>query len=279
MNRRSRTWPAGLAAACAALTLLLAGCATPPGGVSGSTTPRLGGPASDWQSNAADPAVRQRAETHLALATGYLQRGESRVALSEAKEAQDADPRFAAAFNVAGMAYAALGDRDQAEAEYQHAITLNPRDGNIYHNLGWLQCQRADYADAETQFQHALQFPNADRARTLMAQGVCQARAGKKAEAEATLMQAYDLDAANPIVAYNLALLLYQRGDYERARFYIRRLNNSELANAQSLWLGIRVEHRMDDQRAMDQLANQLRRRFAGSKELTAYDKGDFDDQ
>lgn len=276
MRHGVRAVPALTGAWGAACVLLLAGCAVPPAGPNATT--KLGGPSSVWQSNAADPATRRRAEAHLALATGYLQRGESQVALSEAKEAQDADPQFAAAYNVAGMAYAALGDREQAEAEYRHAITLNPRDGNIYHNLGWSQCERGDYVDAEAQFQQALQLPNADRARTLMAQGVCQARAGKKAEAETSLMQSYQLDAGNPIVAYNLALLLYQRGDYERARFYIRRLNNSELANAQSLWLGIRVEHRMNDQRAAEQLGNQLRRRFPDSQELTDYERGNFND-
>jgi type IV pilus assembly protein PilF len=77
-------------------------------------------------------------------------------------------------------------------------------------------------------------------------------------------MRSYELDAGNPVTAYNLALLLYQRGDNERAR-YIRRLNNSELANAQSLWLGIKVEHRLNDRKAMEQLAGQLRRRFPAS--------------
>jgi type IV pilus assembly protein PilF len=54
-----------------------------------------------------------------------------------------------------------------------------------------------------------------------MVQGMCQARAGQARQAEATLMRSYELDAGNPVTAYNLALLLYQRGDNERARFYI----------------------------------------------------------
>ena len=53
-----------------------------------------------------------------------------------------------------------------------------------------------------------------------------------------------------------------------RALFYIRRLNNSELANAESLWLGIKVEHRLGNRLARDQLASQLRNRFPKSREL-----------
>ena len=69
-----------------------------------------------------------------------------------------------------------------------------------------------------------------------------------------------------------------QRGELVRAQFYIRRLNNSEYANAETLWLGIRVEQRLGDRVAMGQLADQLRKRFPQSRELAAYDKGIFDE-
>jgi type IV pilus assembly protein PilF len=35
------------------------------------------------------------------------------------------------------------------------------------------------------------------------------------------------------------------RGELTRAQFYIRRLNNSNLANAETLWLGIKIEQRL----------------------------------
>jgi len=75
-----------------------------------------------------------------------------------------------------------------------------------------------------------------------------------------------------------LALLLFQRGEPIAAQFYLRRLNNSELANAQSLWLGIRVERRLDNRQAVEQLGIQLRKRFAQSRELASFDRGAFDE-
>jgi type IV pilus assembly protein PilF len=111
-----------------------------------------------------------------------------------------------------------------------------------------------------------------------MAQGLCQARAGKSEVAERTLAKAYELDAGNPIVGYNLANLLFARGDMPRAQFYIRRLNNSELANAESLWLGIKVERKLGDKLAMAQLADQLKKRFPRSREMTSFEKGSFDE-
>ncbi|MCY7318451.1 MAG: type IV pilus biogenesis/stability protein PilW, partial [Ramlibacter sp.] len=68
----------------------------------------------------------------------------------------------------------------------------------------------------------------------------------------------------------------FQRGEFQRAQFYIRRLNNTELANAESLWLGIKVEQQMNDRVAMLQLADQLKRRFPQSREIAFYDRGAF---
>ena len=91
-------------------------------------------------------------------------------------------------------------------------------------------------------------------------------------------MHSYELDAGNPVTGYNLSKLLYARGDLTRAQFYIRRLNNSELANAQTLWLGIKTERKLNNQEAVLQLAGQLRKRFSQSPEAAAYEKGSFNE-
>lgn len=259
---------------CAGLGLagsaLLGGCAAPAG---------PGATPSEWQTPADDSEARRRARTRLALASGYYENGQYEIALDELKKALQADPGFPDAYNLGGLIYLALGDRALAVSHFQRALALNPRDADAMHNLGWLECENGRHAEAIALFQRAAAVPTyGDRAKTLMAQGICEARAGMVEQAEATLMRAYELDAGNPVTGYNLALLLMRRGELERARFYIRRLNNSELANAESLWLGIRIERRLGDQRAMEQLALQLRRRFPQSRELIAYERGQFDE-
>ena len=63
-----------------------------------------------------------------------------------------------------------------------------------------------------------------------------------------------------------------------RAQFYVRRLNNSELANAESLWLGIKVERRMENRDAMGQLGTQLKKRYPQSREYSAFERGAFNE-
>lgn len=253
------------------LSALAGGCANKPSAPTGASA--------DILTESDEPESRKRARIRMELAIGYFEQGKTNIALDELKQVINADPTFPDAYNLRGLIYMRLNDVRQAEDSFRRAVALNPRDANSHHNYGWLLCQQARYADSYQQFELAMANPlYAERAKTLMALGICQARGGQRAEAEKSLARAYELDAGNPVVGFNLANLLFQRGDFQRAQFYIRRLNNSELANAESLWLGVKVERSMNDRVAMEQLADQLKRRFPSSREAAAYARGAFNE-
>ena len=263
---------AALGAATFGLLALLGGCAAPTQPGQESTVTEVVTPSDETE-------ARRRARIRIELAGGYFEQGKTDIALDEIKQAIAADPTLADSYNLRGLVFMRLNDVRQAEESFRRALQLNPRDADIHHNYGWLQCQQRRYAEAQRSFDVAASNPAyGGRSKTFMAMGLCQARAGQAAEAERSLLRSYELDAGNPITGFNLSQLLFQRGDFERAQFYIRRLNNSELANAESLWLGIKVEQRMKDAVAADQLADQLRKRFPQSKERTALDRRAFNE-
>ena len=249
----------------------LAGCAN---------KPEAGGaPGTDIMTASDEPEARKRARIRMELAVGYFEQGQTNIALDELKQVIAGDPSFPEAYNLRGLIYMRLNDMRQAEDSFRRAVALDPRDANTKHNFGWMLCQQNRYDESLGLFAQALANPlYVGRAKTLMAQGVCQVRAGRLAEAEQSLARSYELDAANPVTGFNLANLLYQRGDLSRAQFYIRRLNNSEQANAETLWLGVKVEQRLNDRVAMNQLGDQLRRRFPNSRETAAYARGAFNE-
>lgn len=263
-----------VAAACVAFALLAVS------GLSGCGTVSPGAGLQDDPITESDESPeRRRARIRLELAAGYFEEGRAEIALDEIKQVIASDPSFASAYNLRGLIYMRLNDARQAEDSFRRAMALDARDGDTLHNYGWLLCQTGRDKEAMPAFERALANPQyAGRAKTLMAQGICHARGGRLAEAEASLARSYELDAANPVTGYNLARLLYQRGEHARAQFYIRRLNNSEYANAETLWLGIQVEQRIGDRVAMGQLADQLRKRYPQSRELAAYDRGAFNE-
>ena len=218
--------------------------------------------------------ARRRARIRLELAANYFELGQTAVALDEVKQSLAADPSYADALNLRGLIFMRLNDLAQADDSFRRALALRGNDANLLHNYGWLLCQQQKYADADQYFGRAIANPTyMARGKTLMARGLCQSRAGQLAEAEQSFLKAYEMDAANPVVAYQLSSLLLRRNELTRAQFYIRRLNNSELANAESLWLGIKVERALGDSVAMRQLAGQLRKRFPG-----AYERGAFNE-
>jgi type IV pilus assembly protein PilF len=265
-----RKWLA-CAGVAGVLLLALAGCASRSGADSGQSH--------DMVTESDEPELRKRARIRMELAVGYFEQGQTNVALDELKQVIASDPTFPDAYNLRGLIYMRLNDLRQAEDSFRRAVSLNPRDANVQHNYGWLLCQQGRYPESQQAFDVAMS--NAvytGRAKTLMAQGLCQARAGNTAEAERSLARSLELDAGNPVTGYNLANLLFKRGDFKRAQFYIRRLNNSELANSETLWLGIKVERRLDDQIAMNQLAEQLKKRFGQSREAAAFERRAFDE-
>ena len=242
-----------------------------------STGPSGGG--AEMVTASDEPDARKRARIRLQLAVGYFEQGQTTVALDELKQSIAADPTYGDAYNLRGLIYMRLNDFRFAEENFKRALDISPRDSNVMHNLGWLYCQQARYPESQQIFTKALSDPlYGERAKSFMAMGLCQVRAGQPAEAEASLLKSYEYDAGNPVTAYNLATLLYKRGDFVRTLFYVRRLNNSELANAESLWLGIKVERRLNNREAVEQLSAQLMKRFPQSPEAGAYQRGSFNE-
>jgi len=254
---------------------LLVACAGGPGAPAAST-----GPGKDIVTASDESDASKRARVRMELATAYFGRGQMTTALDQVKLAIQADPTSSEAFNLRGLIYANLGDDTLAEESFRHALQLAPRDADTMHNLGYFLCQKKRYAESNAMFEQALAVPQyRDQSRTRLAQGVCYAFAGQMAESEATLLKAYQADPANPAIAFNLAEVLYRRGDYERARFYVRRVNSVPAqSNAQTLWLASRVENKLGNKRGAQELGDQIVARYPTSREASSFQRGAYDE-
>jgi type IV pilus assembly protein PilF len=243
-----------------------------------TVVPVAGAP--DRISSADEGDAKKRSRARLELASAYFGRGETKTALEQVKVSLAADPNYGDAYNLQGLIYAAIGEQALAESSFRQALQLNARDGDTMHNYGWYLCQQKRYPESNAMFAQALAVPQyRGVTRTLLAQGVCQAYAGELGEAEATLVRAYQLDSANPFTATNLSEVLYRRGEYERARFYIRRVNSQpDVANAQTLWLAARIENKLGNRQGVSEFGAQLRNRFPDSREASLFARRAFDE-
>ncbi len=257
-----------------ALAVWLSGCAQAVSGLDASARSDV---RADLQTESDETPNQRRARIRLELATAYFQQGQTHVALDEIKQAIAIDPAYAGAYNLRGLVYLRLNDLPLASDSFDRALALNPRDADAAHNYAWLLCQHAQYESSAKYFAQAIGNPvYAHPAKSWMAQGLCQMRSGQTDEAELSLSRSYGLDAGHPVTAYNLAHLLFNRGQVQPAQPYMQQLNGGPLANAETLWLGIKIERQLNNPDAVLALAGRLRERFAQSRELIAYDKGAF---
>ena len=222
----------------------------------------------------------KRASVRMELAAAYFGRGQMTTALDQVKLALVANPNLGEAYNLRGLIYANLGDEGLAEESFRRALQLNARDADTMQNFGYYLCQKRRYPEANALFEQALAVPQyRDASRTLLTQGVCQASAGQLPQSEATLLRAYQLDPSNSSTAFNLSEVLYRRGDFERARFYVRRVNSlPAVTNAQTLWLAARIENRLSNPRGVQDFGDQLRTRFPEARESALFTRGAFDE-
>jgi type IV pilus assembly protein PilF len=258
------------------LALATGGCALQ----RGPTAPPGGG---DWVTESDEPAQHRRARLRLELASAYYQQGQDAVALDEVKRALAAHPGLAPAWNLRGLLYLRLAQWSLAEDSFKRALELAPRDPDAAHNYGWMLCQHpqaaARHAESVALMRQALAQPAyAQAARTWTALAWCQQRAGRLAEADASLMQAQALAPDDARLDLMRAQLQHARGQWVQADAQLARLHARQPASAESLWLAIRVARKLDNQALVRQLASQLRQDFGRSPQAVAYDKGLFNE-
>jgi type IV pilus assembly protein PilF len=252
-----------------ALSLLTA-CASP-----GGDAPRELKTASD------QTATEKRAQIRLQLAVNYYQDRKYEIALDEIKQAIAAAPELADAYGVRALIYTAMNETALADENYRHALRLAPRNPDLANNYGMFLCGAGGKPDqAIGFFESALKNPQyRSPAKALTNAGNCSLKLKNIDAAERYLLEALRYDPELPAIQAGLARVYFERRDYTRAGFFINRMTEAaklESLSADVLWLAIRVKHMLGDRSTEATLAAQLRKRFPGSPEYAAFERGAF---
>ena len=226
----------------------------------------------------AESEQQTRARIHTELASGYYEMGNLGVALEEVNEAVRVDPSYGPAHNVAGLVYASLKEDRLAQQSFERALSINPLDSDANNNYGLFLCQSKREEEGIKHFLAALRNPlyrNPDR--SYVNAGVCSRRRGDTAAAENYFQSALKMRPNQPQALYQLADLEYARGNFAEAKNYLGRLTKIAPANAEVLWLGLRVARKLDDGNSEASYALQLRKNYPNSKEARALSAGQYE--
>lgn len=229
--------------------------------------------------NTENPDVQRRAAIRLQLAIEYYQQGQHKLALEEIKHVLLISPSLLEAYSLRALIQMDLGDTQRAEENFVHALKLAPNNSEVANNYGWFLCQNGREKQAMPYFEKVLRdrtYPTPVKAMSNA--GVCSLRLKDITNAERYFLLGFAEDSNNPSLNANLAKVYHDKAQYEKAKFYIRRLIKEEVFAADVLWLAIRIENKLNDQAAVDGLATQLRRRHPNSKEYALFQRGAFNE-
>jgi type IV pilus assembly protein PilF len=222
--------------------------------------------------------ARNRARSHTDLASAYFQRGNMGVALEELRIATAADPGHAPAHSLFGLVYMELRENELAARSFERALELAPNDADINHNYGVFLCQSKREPESIKYFMQAVKNPlYAAPWRSYSAAGVCTLRTGNPKDAEQFFERALRLEPDEPASLLNLGEIRYKQGRMDEARRLVSRYNKLAPPSPEALWLALRIERKLGSRVAEQSYANQLRRRFPGSPEYQALQRGHFD--
>jgi type IV pilus assembly protein PilF len=96
-------------------------------------------------------------------------------------------------------------------------------------------------------------------------------------QAEEFFERALRLEPDEPSSLLQLGQIRYRQGSLEDARRLVGRYNRLVGPSAESLWLAVRVERKLGQRVAERNYATELRRRYPGSPEYQALQRGEFD--
>jgi len=226
--------------------------------------------------------AQKRADIRLQLATAYYAAAQFPVAVAEAAEALRAVPDLAEAYSVRALAYAALGQTAQAENDFRHSLKLMPGNPDFANNFGWFLCGEAAGVRAAEAIPYLEQAANnaayRSPARALVNAGACSLRVGDGLAAQRYFIRAFQYEPASAVTNLHLSKLYFDQAEFERAQFHLGLAAKNEVLKVDALWLAIRIERKLGNQAAENDLAVQLRRRYPSSPEYAAYQRGAFDE-
>jgi Flp pilus assembly protein TadD/lysophospholipase L1-like esterase len=174
---------------------------------------------SDAQAVAAAKALGQAkpnyARVHNRMGTELLKTGKLAEAEARFKQALEADPTYAGAYNNLGITYERMGN-EEAQAQFERAIRLMPDFTHAHFNLARVLIKKGHSAEAVVELQRTIQIdPNHVGALNML--GMALGRQQKFDEAQSHLERAVRLDPDHAEVRNNLGAVYAAQGRLREA--------------------------------------------------------------
>jgi type IV pilus assembly protein PilF len=236
-------------------SLLVAGCVT-----TTTTTNSTPSPENADKDNAAD--------LNYQLGARYYRNGSYELARDRLLGSIELNPKNAVAHYTLALTYEKLENLRLATDSYEKAVEIAPRDFNVQNAYAVFLCNHREFDAAREQFDRAIKVTENDNSESTMTNaGVCMMQKPDHALAESYFRQALERKPNYNEALLQLSVLKFSTEDYLGARAFLQRYLNGNVPSASVLFLGVRIEEKLGDDRARTDYSNQILREFPTSPE------------
>ena len=234
-------------------------------------------PQSNTMANVSDKAARtpqDAAKIWVELGQHYLELGRLEIAKEDLLKALKFDPKSVDAHTVLATLYDRVGETATAEQYYREAAELKPKAGATNNNYGLYLCKLGRFEEAQKRFDIAKAdgfYQAADL--VYLNSGTCILLAkGSIDAAEADFRRAVELNPKNGQALYQLASVLYRKGEYFKARAFIQRFDGLGHPNPDALLLARNIEEKLGNSAGVRDYVRRLHDQFPDSAQTRSLD-------
>jgi len=236
-----------------AVCLIAAGCV--------STTTRIGGVNPDADKGDA-------ADLNYQLGARYYRNGNYELARDRLLTSIELHPKNATAHYTLALVYEKLENLRLATESYEQAVRVAPNDFNVQNAYAVFLCTHGDFDVARRHFDRAIKAPTNDNSEITMTNaGVCMTQKPDHEQAEVYFRKALDRKSDYGEALIQLSVLKFTTEDFLGARAFLQRYLSTNIPTPGVLYLGVRVEEALGDDRASTEYSNRILREFPQSPE------------
>lgn len=223
-------------------------------------------------------SAEERAAVRTRLAAEYFKRRQFGTAIEEAQKALAINAKYAPAYSILALVNMEIREDAQARQYFLKALELAPRNPDFHHNYGYFLCERGELRAGIDHYRQALRdplYPSPDK--TLVAAGFCAEKGKWESEAREYYERALRYQPTSNQAKYFLATLLLRTGDLPEARPLALELARQASPTSEDLWLAVRVERKLGNKESERRFADQLKRLYPDSLEVSRLLAGQYD--
>lgn len=220
---------------------------------------------------------QQALRDYVQLAAGYYAADDMVNAKRHVDNALEIDSRSAEAHNVRALIHQREGETELAGETFRDAIRFDPSNSRVRNNYAAFLYGQEEYQQAFEQLQVVADDTEYE-SRPLAFQnlGLAAHAAGHRDEAREAFQRALRLDNSLHRSSLMLAEMAFEDGLFADAREHYRQFEvssgfNNAPQTPRSLWLGIRLEWRFDNDAAAREYADRLQQQYPDSEQYRMY--------